>query len=266
VAVSESAEVPEVRAYDLPHRVGVYESPMSEERADETQGSSKGAQMTISDKLLAKADEYHQRAEALRLAAAELLGVKTETKKAKLADTLAGAIELRAQQRPSSSNGHHKHRVVRDRGGDQTEGRRKVLLGVLKRGPQQIKTLTIALNDAGYLIQRDRVRQFLVDHVPEVHCEGTAAKARWVLGTSGKKTAAPSNGKKRKNPTRTVDVRAQRERSAKWLAHYNTTTPVPTYPKGMPSGTIGVYVRRGYLKRTDNGYVRTAKVFAVDQK
>jgi hypothetical protein len=231
--------------------------------------------MTISDKLLAKADEYHQRAEALRLAAAELLDAKTETKKAKLADTLAGAIELRAQQRPDSTNGNHNHahvKRIRDRGGDQTEGRRKVLLRLLKRGPQQIKTLTIALNNAGYLIQRDRVRQFLVDHVPEVHCEGTAAKARWVLGTSGKKTAAPSNGKKRKTLTRTVDVRAQRERSAKWLAHYNATTPVTTYPKGMPSGTIGVYVRRGYLKRsgylkrTDNGYLRTAKVFAVDQK
>jgi hypothetical protein len=299
---------------------------------------------TTSERLLQIAEQYDQKAAALRLAAQELHGERTLTATHKLGQRLNAAMATRAATRNGHNNNsaearatkkerraivhellsdgavhtvadvttrlaerhqiHQGRNIIwndmrdlgakpdpnvkygyrlttssngnngtgakkgRDTHGEQTEGRRKVLLALLRKGPQQIKTLQLALNDAGYMIQRDRTRQFITDHVPEAHCEGTAGKALWMLGTitgTGKLSTKKPTAKTTKKRTAgySSKVREQRQRSANWLAGFDTTTP-GTPPKDMPHGAVGVYVRRGYLRRKDDGYVRTAKVFSLD--
>ena len=287
---------------------------------------------TTSERLLQIAEQYDQKAAALRLAANELHEERTQTATKKFGQRLHAAVATRAATRNGngnnsadaretkqrrralvqelmsdgathtvaniaaqlearqfhqgrniiwqdlkdlgatadptvkfgyrmSSNGNGQPDAVivkkRDTHGDQTEGRRKVLLALLRKGPQQIKTLQKALNEAGYMIQRDRTRQFIIEHIPEAHCEGTAGRALWMLGAKPKGKTA-----KKRTPGYSVNLRAQRERSADLLAQFDTTTPKMP-PAAMKPGAVGVYVRRGYLRKKDTGYIRTAKAFSV---
>lgn len=64
--------------------------------------------------------------------------------------------------------------------------------------------------------------------------------------------------KPKPEPRRSSAIRAQRERSAKLLARYDADTPRPGTIAGRG---LGALVRRGYLKSSGDGYVRTAKPY-----
>jgi len=53
-------------------------------------------------------------------------------------------------------------------------------------------------------------------------------------------------------------LRAQRQTTADRLATFDLVTPRPS-----PGATAGALVRRGYLKKKGDGYVRTAKAYDV---
>lgn len=53
-------------------------------------------------------------------------------------------------------------------------------------------------------------------------------------------------------------IRARRQKSAAVLAKYSTDDPRPSTIAGVQ---IGPYVRRGYLKKKGDGYIRTAKPY-----
>jgi len=53
----------------------------------------------------------------------------------------------------------------------------------------------------------------------------------------------------------------KRETIAALLAQFNQATP--SRPAKMDARAFGPYVRRGYLKRKGDGYVRTVKAFTV---
>ncbi len=53
---------------------------------------------------------------------------------------------------------------------------------------------------------------------------------------------------------------AQRQRSAEFLATFDPRAP--TQPNGNKR-IIGVFVRRGYLRRKGDGFIRTAKAYHV---
>jgi hypothetical protein len=71
---------------------------------------------------------------------------------------------------------------------------------------------------------------------------------------------AEHKSKKRKVATPMSAIRKQRARSAAALAHFNQTTATKA---GKFGNLIGPLVRRGYLRKTADGYLRTAKVFQV---
>jgi hypothetical protein len=56
-----------------------------------------------------------------------------------------------------------------------------------------------------------------------------------------------------------LSVRVRREQSAAWLATFDREEPRSAAPTHVKH--IGVFVRRGYLRRKGTGYVRTAKAY-----
>lgn len=58
-----------------------------------------------------------------------------------------------------------------------------------------------------------------------------------------------------------VSLKEQRQRSIEFLAQFNMTTPVPN-PNSNYHG-LGPLVRRGYLKKKGDGYLRTSKAYEL---
>lgn len=72
---------------------------------------------------------------------------------------------------------------------------------------------------------------------------------------------------RRTGPQTNKKISAQRQRTADLLAGLNPTTPTLTAEMDpVARRGIGSMVRRGYVKRKGDGYVRTAKAFDVDPK
>ena len=250
--------------------------------------------ISTAQKLLMRADDYQKKADALRLAAAELEGTHVETKQRGLSGALAGAIQLRAQQRGQSTNGHGTYISTsrKPRNGPQDrpgargqdiEGRRAIILGIVDDGqPHKLVEMAQALQAAGHQIKRDRVRQFMYDFMPEVRAVGNGAKAVWRLTTSRKSTARKPHWTKRAKEFSAITKRgtprklmtgaskhstnkilAQRKASAKILAKFSTTEPRPVPPR-MNGRRLAVYVQRGYLVREGEGFIRTNKPFSLE--
>jgi hypothetical protein len=86
----------------------------------------------------------------------------------------------------------------------------------------------------------------------------------WTPAQRAEVTTAPPRQKKRPSAMKkrsAPNVKAQRQRTADYLAQYDTETP-----RLIPSAALGAYVRRGYLREKGDGYLRTAKEFIVDKK
>lgn len=74
-----------------------------------------------------------------------------------------------------------------------------------------------------------------------------------------RKWAQKRTGKRGPNTGAHVSgIRAQRQRSAALLAKFAADEPRPS---AIAGGAIGSLVRRGYLKKKGDGYVRTAKPY-----
>ena len=59
----------------------------------------------------------------------------------------------------------------------------------------------------------------------------------------------------------------RRKASADVLATFDTATPKPLVGSGRPGARLAApLIRRGYLKKKGDGYVRTAKPFVVDPR
>lgn len=57
------------------------------------------------------------------------------------------------------------------------------------------------------------------------------------------------------------NLRKRREKSAQLLARFDSTEPRPSSVMGNSIHGLGPLVRRGYLEKTDDGYIRTAKAY-----
>ena len=60
-----------------------------------------------------------------------------------------------------------------------------------------------------------------------------------------------------------AEIRARRKRTAAFLDSLSTTTPKQAKMNGVPGGAIGTLLRHGFIKRSGDGYIRTAKPFSL---
>lgn len=77
-----------------------------------------------------------------------------------------------------------------------------------------------------------------------------------------KKATAPRKARRGRKAYLSASIRQRRRRSAQWLAQFSTT------PRALPSNSrsfVGALVRRGYLAKTPQGYVRTDKPFLIEE-
>ena len=201
---------------------------------------------TTHDRLLQLAAQYDEKAKALRIAAAELNGHAETSAQAQFPDRLRQAIRLRtpspvsqkATKTPRRSPAEWEAAILQiltDAHGDPVTG-----IDIGRRlSPNQRSG-----NFFGHLNAAEKKR--LIVRV------NNSKPAAYTLAGAGKKSG--SYGKK---------VVAQRERSAKFLAQFDTETPRASPGHRM----IGGLVRRGYLVGDGKGqYLRTAKPFNVHQR
>jgi len=98
---------------------------------------------------------------------------------------------------------------------------------------------------------------------------GKAATASTVMADALALDAARRAKRRSKETTRSKSkstVRAQRARSAEFLARLSTETPVDLKAIGVNGQSVGIapLMNAGYVRKTKHGYLRTAKVFHVD--
>jgi hypothetical protein len=82
-------------------------------------------------------------------------------------------------------------------------------------------------------------------------------KGFYVLGRHAGRQAP---AKKLKTSGQALNVKAQRQRSLDLLNSFSHDTPKPL---GVHWNSVGKLVSHGYLRRTKDGYLRTAKVYEV---
>ena len=90
----------------------------------------------------------------------------------------------------------------------------------------------------------------------EAHAS-SAKRAPQVLAQAVQIDAGRRRGRPR-NPHRGHKVKDQRQRSADFLSQFDATTPSTHSVAGFAS-----LIRRGYLKKKGEGYVRTSKPYEV---
>lgn len=100
-----------------------------------------------------------------------------------------------------------------------------------------------------------------------VHHEAVATSVRELLGLLDGPLPRPAARPHRRRAAAAVppkrkqlSVHERRTRSAAWLAQFSETPrPLPAESQSF----VGALLRRGYIKKTPRGYVRTAKPFIV---
>lgn len=217
---------------------------------------------TMTEKLLAKAEQYEQKAQALRFAAAEMNGDATATKQKTVVGTLEAAIALRKaqsnghQSAPPAAPGRQGKKLTQATLAERQATIRACLAGA--DGPQTTRAIQQALEKAGQDCSTSWVLKLLHD-MTDVHKVGSGIKAAWAPGK--KQRASPGS--------RLPEKQAARALTAKVLDHYDRETP--TSPSdvakalGMtvPKTGFAPLVYQGYLKKRKGGYVRTAKPYVV---
>jgi len=200
--------------------------------------------MTTTKKLLALAEQYEQKAAALRVAAAELNGAGTSQAQARLDTTLRGAMALRATQRVAE-----EPRPAAPMKPEQSAAARYAFIRErLKKGPQTAGAIRQALAAQGY--------QFSARHV------GTLlrrAGARVAGRSRGAVWSVPAHASTRRTKTLrtrhapTSDVQDRATIVARILQEANRPLPldelsVLARQAGVPHLTgIYNYVRQGYI-------------------
>jgi hypothetical protein len=112
---------------------------------------------------------------------------------------------------------------------------------------------------AGYHTENGAFNDRILRKIARETRTGTAP-ARWHLKTAPSNGHGASNGTapKTKKHGRTAKIKRQRAISAALLAKYD-----PETPRTVGGSGLGSLVRRGYLVKTDAGYLRTAKPFEI---
>ena len=217
---------------------------------------------TMTDKLLAKAADYEQKAQALRFAAAEMNGDAVATKQKTAVGTLEAAIALRRAQSNGHQNGHQAApgRQGKARTQATMADRQATVRAFLQaaEGPQTTHAIAEQLERAGQDCSTSWVLKVLND-MKDVQKVGRGASSAWALGK--KRRAAPGS--------RLADKQAARALTAKVLDAYDRETPkVPSdVAKALgltvPQTGFAPLVHQKYLKKRKGGYVRTAKAYVV---
>lgn len=207
--------------------------------------------MTTTTKLLALAEQYEQKAAALRVAAAELNGAGTSQAQARLDTTLRGAMALRATQRVAE-----EPRPAAPMKPEQSAAARYAFIRErLKKGPQTVGAIRQALAAQGY--------QFSARHVGTLLRRAGARVAGRSRGAVWSVPAHASTRRTKKLRTRhapasdvqdrATDVQDRATIVARILQEANRPLPldelsVLARQAGVPHLTgIYNYVRQGYI-------------------
>jgi len=212
---------------------------------------------TTTDKILERAAHYERLAAALRLAAHELNGHLVEKKQQAggVGAMLSAAVQLREEQREQVSARRPKpaHKASYASLREKVATRKNEIKALL----QQAESLSATEVRArlGETVTKSRIGQILAEL--GARKVGTGQQTRWTLVRGvGKKAANP------KKPKQTVAmVQARRRRSAAILAKFDATEPRPLV--GDEQRKASGLLRRGYLRKKADGYVRTGKEFVV---
>lgn len=210
---------------------------------------------TIAEKLLERAASYEQKAAALRLAAAEMNGDLTDRKQAGAAAMLTAAMQLRAQQQTSvrrATKAPRKPKVSFKGRVERTAARPALLRAILTKaaGPLSSGEIQRYLAAQGDTVTTSRVGQVL--HAMGARAVGKGHQSKWVLRDR------PAAQKRKGTQTKAM-TQARRARSAEILATLDTSEPRPLAVDAVRSA--GGLIRRGYLRKKGDGWVRSAKEF-----
>ena len=209
---------------------------------------------TTSKRLLELAEAYQQKADALRLAAAELNGHETGKARGTIDAKLQAAMTLRQVHQ----NGSGPHRRPQ-----QMQERRAAMGALLAKGLDTSQALRAALAEQGFPVDNATIVSDL--HAVGATKIGHTQKARWALPdeTASQPDTPPRRAKRKKTVKQSSsDVKkAQRRRTAQVLKRVERAeAPVSPAVIGRSAGAL---LRRGYLAKTAEGYTRTNKEFVV---
>jgi hypothetical protein len=212
----------------------------------------------LTDKLLAKAAEYEDRARSLRLAAAEMNGDAINGKRKTAASTLDAAIALRNGQRNGHGNG--KYRPGQGKTGRMNipiGEREETIRGALLAGPQPMPVIRAALDEHGQSVSSSWANK-IMQAMKDVRQVGRGNKTVWALG------------KPKKRVSTRAAVHDTRVRIAEVLKRYDTKEPRDPGRLAKQMGltvaqtALGPLLAQGYLKKRKGGYIRTTKRYVVD--
>lgn len=201
-------------------------------------------------RLLAMAEEHERKGAALRLAATELHGEKVASKKNGFDRTLAGAIELRAGQKPASTP--EPMNIV-----ERQVEREKLITAFLTEhpGPQRAVDITAMLAAHGHSLSRDGVRRVL-GKMPTAISRGRGYTSRWELAPPRVEPHKPRARKALSYSERKAASRDKAEKLAIILKEAGR--PLSTAELSAAAREVGItsmtgiygYVVKGWLKRT----------------
>lgn len=218
---------------------------------------------TMTDKLIAKALEYEQKAAHLRFAAAEMNGDAVNGKQQTAGLTLDAAIALRKAQR-GRQKGHHSHPHVGNGSATATTEQREATIRAFLQaadGPQTTRAIQDQLEQAGQGCSTSWTLKVMRE-MKDIHKHGHGAKSAWALGK------APT---KKRGPTTREEQLAKREMIANVLDKYDATEPrepkriAKIFGLTVAQSGLAPLVHQGYLKKKRDGYVRTTKPYVIEK-
>jgi hypothetical protein len=236
--------------------------------------------MPTTQQMIARAEDLERRAQALRLAAAEMTDQAASNKAPLFPGALDQAIALRKQQR-ATTNGHQNGAgPAQEAAGGAIGGevdREALIRTTLADGPLSSTRLLDILAEHGEGMSRSWLTKLLGD-MRDVYMSGHGHSAVWRLRvTRGprKKTAPKAHApeptvtprhKKASKKHYSQEIKAQRAASAALLARFNTESALTPLNVGVTAAemrAIPPLSRYGYIKRKGDGYLRTAKVYTA---
>jgi len=134
---------------------------------------------TIVETLLARAQQYEEKATALRVAAAEMNGHALDAKVTALPATLKAATKLRKQQRPAEESAPPALVEAATKGDIEP-----LILNFVDGAARQVGAIRRHLADHGVHVSEYRVRHFVHKH-PLITRQGTGSNTVWQLQMPG---------------------------------------------------------------------------------
>jgi DNA-binding Lrp family transcriptional regulator len=209
---------------------------------DETVGSSMIGGTGWKKRLVRLAEEHEEKARAIRLTLAIMADAAKVTKQTGHATVLAKA--LAAESARTTARGPRS----------ESKGA-QIVPYLMAHGPSHVGAITKALGFS---------RTGIGNKLGELVTAGTVTRISAGIYAATAVPAQTSEGK-----SSHAAIRARRAKSAKLLqAIADASAPVPSEMLAQltdaSSRAIGTLLRSGYVKKTKEGYTRTAKPFDVD--